>query len=644
MIQNSTSSNSNIFELFPTYNLGMGEVVKKQEATNVLEQKNASSNETIKTTPEKDVVEIASDDKKKSTRRKILFGSSIASSILTAGIAGLLIFRAPHTSSLKHKIPKLKSKLSKELHDAGNEQFKNMSSKVSYYSKKAQSKVAGGLEASLNLNMHKDRFVNKLFHITKATGKFADDCTAKLRSIVDKTLGKKYKRVESQVHDLTSILKKCDIEDLKSLNPSQLSKKITIKNETLTLAEWIAKLEKQTSRLETSFDDAFSAGSVAKRGKKRAGLLSKLSKKVDERFNLRKPKSYINPENYTTYATEELSSEAREQLAREILKARKEVTNNITSISDHMKKSLGSFYDIVKPDDASTRKTVTSLTKNLEQFRTCAGDSEVQSRAEICKKMVESIDDLLSSIPKSEAYSSKERKQMKHLLEELREDVMTSGGVGSKGALEEIRTILKGLNSAKLDGSSAKIVSDAKFKQFSKMSDRITKGMHSATELEMGEYFSKQAEMELGSAVSDVVSLFLPIGAAGVAIAKGDNKDERVSATLTTGIPLVGAFATAVYGTVKMFSGSKNLLFSLASGGILSAIGNYADKLYKNYKSSGSVVNVVKDEYDKIWTGLETQMHQFDEPLMARMMNNTAQQPIANNTEQKEQSKEENKK
>ena len=86
MIQNSTSSNSNIFELFPTYNLGMGEVVKKQEATNVLEQKKASSNETIKTTPEKDVVQINTSDKKKSTRRKILFGSSIASSILTAGI------------------------------------------------------------------------------------------------------------------------------------------------------------------------------------------------------------------------------------------------------------------------------------------------------------------------------------------------------------------------------------------------------------------------------------------------------------------------------------------------------------------------------------------------------------------------------
>ncbi len=636
MIQNTTSSNLNIFETFPTYNLEQSEVVKKQEQTNVIEQKTNSQAEIISSTPQKDVVEISTSDSKKSKRRKILFGSSIASSILTAGVVGLLLFRGPHTASLKSKLPKFRSNLSKELHDASNQQFKNVSSKASYYSKKVQSEVAGGLEASLNVNMHKDRFVNKLFHITKTTGKFADKCTSTLRGVVDKTLGKKYKKVESNVRDLTSILKKCDIEDLKALDPS---KKVTIKGETLSLGEWIQRLEKHTVRLETSFDDAFSAGSVAKRGKKRSGLLSKLSSKVDERFNLKNPASYVNPENYKTYATEELSAEAREQLAREILSARKEVTNNIPSISEHMKNSLGSFYDVVKPDDVKTRDAVLSLRKSLEQFRACSGEAEVQARADICKTMISSIDDIMLSLADSSVYTPKEQTQMKRLLEELREDVLTSGDVRSKGALEEIRTILKGLNAAEIEGTGSKIISDAKYKKFTKMSDKITKGMHSATELEMGEYFSKQAEMELGSAVSDVTSLFLPIGAAGIAIAKGDDKDERISATLTTGIPLVGTFATAVYGTVKMFSGSKNLLFSLTSGAILSAIGNYADKLYKNYKSSGSVVNVVKDEYDKIWTGLETQMHQFDEPAMMKMNANYAQNLKNNNPEVKKNKK-----
>ena len=45
-----------------------------------------------------------------------------------------------------------------------------------------------------------------------------------------------------------------------------------------------------------------------------------------------------------------------------------------------------------------------------------------------------------------------------------------------------------------------------------------------------------------------------------------------------------------------------------------------------------------------IWTGHETQMKQKNKHIMARIMKKTAQQTNANNTEQKEQPKEENKK
>ena len=63
-----------------------------------------------------------------------------------------------------------------------------------------------------------------------------------------------------------------------------------------------------------------------------------------------------------------------------------------------------------------------------------------------------------------------------------------------------------------------------------------------------------------------------------------------------------------------MFSGAKNLMFSLVSGAVLGILGDSADRLYKKYKQSGSIQNVVKEEYDKIWTGLETQIQKFEEP------------------------------
>ena len=117
----------------------------------------------------------------------------------------------------------------------------------------------------------------------------------------------------------------------------------------------------------------------------------------------------------------------------------------------------------------------------------------------------------------------------------------------------------------------------------------------------------KQAELKVGSAPTDVLSVLFPIGAGALAISTSDNKDERVSAVLTTCIPLVGTFATFVYGTVKMFSGAKNLLFSLSTGALISLFGNYMDKLYKKYKDTGSIVNVVKNEYDHLVTEITPQ-------------------------------------
>ena len=165
-------------------------------------------------------------------------------------------------------------------------------------------------------------------------------------------------------------------------------------------------------------------------------------------------------------------------------------------------------------------------------------------------------------------------------------------------------TILKGLNKAKAT-TGQKIISDAQYKEFEKLSSKISKGLGKATELEINDYFIKQAEIKVGSAATDVASVLFPIGVGAYSIASSDGKDEKISTTLTTCIPLVGTFATMVYGTTKMFSGVKNLVFAAGSGLVLKLIGDGCDRLYKKYKDKGSVVNVVKDEYDRFLIDFE---------------------------------------
>ena len=102
--------------------------------------------------------------------------------------------------------------------------------------------------------------------------------------------------------------------------------------------------------------------------------------------------------------------------------------------------------------------------------------------------------------------------------------------------------------------------------------------------------------MVVGSAATDVFSLLIPSCYGVYAIGNCENKDEKISTALKTCIPLVGAFGTSLYGTVKMLSGAKNILFGIGSGYILNKIGSYINDLFLDYKKSGSVVNVAKEE------------------------------------------------
>lgn len=608
MTQNNIIQNNNIFSLFPQYSLEQAIPVSKKEKVKSKEINinNQQIKDTIEIKTENQTKNSIKEQKTKSKNKKIIFGSTIASTILTAGIFGLIFAKGFHGSFLK-KISKFTEKLTKDI-QIQNISTKDIPTRACYYTRKGVKKSIDTLQATSNFTAIKDWLSDKAFKTNKLTTKFAEKSTKFFKGIVDKTLGKKYDKVETKVKDLTSLLKHYNIDALNNLSAKDKMQKITIKGRTLTLEEWINILSNQTKRLETSFDNNFSLGARRLRDKKRSSLIADLPEKIKERF-FKNKKSLFNPENYKTYATEDLTKEAQEELRQEIIKARKQVTNNITTIHDNIKNALTSFSQNVKPEDEISRNAIQTLKKQLEAFKKCSGVNEAKDREKISKEISSIIDSLIKTTQKNKNYPKLEQEEMLKHLSEIKETVLSTG-IGSKGALEEIITILNGLNKSTIKSSGKRIISDTNLKEFTKLSSKISKNLQKATELESGEYFLKQAELKVGSAPTDVLSVLFPIGVGAYSIAKEDNKEEKISATLTTCIPLVGTFATFVYGTTKMLSGAKNLAFSFVSGVLLSKLGNYCDKLYKKYKNSGSVVNVVKDEYDNFWTGITPQYAQ----------------------------------
>lgn len=579
MVTNNTINKENVFSIFPKNNMMQFQTVNK--------------------IVKNDSVEI-NGKKRKSKTGKIIFGSTLASSIIGAGIIGLIFIKGGHKSSIK-KLTVFAEKLGKDIQNTSKIQTNDLSTKFSISCKKGAKKLLDFLQALSNTNVIKDGGVDTILRSNKVTKPFAERSKVFFQKVVNKTLNKKYRKVKVNVDNLTAVLNHYKIDDLRQLDESQKLQKITIKGVTKTLCEWIDDLSKYSKDLVSSFDEGFSSDAIMGRTKKRSKFLSKVSKEVKDRFF--KNKGFLNKENYRTYATEELSKPIQEEFSEKIIASRKKVTNNIQSIHDSVKENLSVFSENVKSDDEVAVKTIKELKQKFELFKNCSGSTEIEKRAEITDDIAAFVDDAISLIFKNDKYTQLEQRKLVEQLASIKTAVLSTKG-NSKGALEEIKTILKGLNEVTISNTTKKVVTDSELKQFSKLSDKIRNGLIKATELESGEYFLKQAELEVGSAANDVLSILFPIGVGAFSIAKGEDKDEKVSAMLTTCIPLVGTFATFVYGTAKMFFGAKNLIFSGLSGVILGKLGNYCDKLYKEYRNSGSVVQVAKDEYDKFWTDI----------------------------------------
>lgn len=575
-MQQIQTQNSNIFSSFPCYSMDKQNTAKQQIQTI--------------TTPQKEdevVISVNNDSKNKKKKFATIFlGSTVASSIIAAGAIGLIFAKGHHGSGYTKWI----NKLQKSLHNP------NASKKVlSYNLKKGANKTLEALQASSNLAAIKDSWADK-FYRKIGLGKFADKTTKTFKEIVDSTLGKSYRKVGTKVDDFVARVSIMSSEDLSKLDLNEI---VEIKGVKKPLQEWIDLLSTHTKKLDGEFRENFSATGLKKRDVIRQETLKDVPDIVGKKFALNKNGAF-NFENYKTYATEDASKAGQELLREQITSARKRITNNIESIMGEIDLSVKDFQGKIKPNDKmGTDEIFAIIRKNLDEFKSCNGQNEVLERGLLSEEITKNISLLRELLEQNSKYTVEEKGELvKHL--DFIQDLISKTGSSSKGELEEIMTILNGL---KKNGK----ISEETYSSLSKQATKIRKGMANATELESGEYFLKQAELKVGSAPNDVVSLIFPAAVGAYTIAKGDDKDEKVSATLTTCIPLVGTMATFVYGTVKMLSGSTNLIFSAVSGLALSGLGKYCDKLYKKYKETGSVSTVVKEEAQQIWTDFSYQ-------------------------------------
>ncbi|MBR6163457.1 hypothetical protein IKQ26_06180 [bacterium] len=454
-------------------------------------------------------------------------------------------------------------------------------------------KVLDVFKLSANTVAVRDSGVDKLLEKTKPTSRFANWLRRVFGNIATNELDRRYDTVERTMRHFSA-----EVSDMVSSSLSEggekLEKVITIKGKSQTLGEWLKELGSEVMTLKSDYEGGFSKDARILREKFRAKGLSDLperqwNKIVGEGgvFNLKKYKNYI---------TVELTEDTREELAKEISSARKLFTNNVKHEYKSIRSGLRELSDILKMDDKEGRTCLAYLHDGAEKFRKCHGATEGADRQAIIKEMGKFLDDLSSRITENGKYTPDKVNVIQKEIDSLRE-VLNESGMQAQGTLQRISTILKGLSSSE---QAQSIISEKEFSQIKKSIHSMTGKLNSASNLEMDDYFIKKAEIKIGSAPTDMFGLLGPVGLGAYAIARGKTKDEKVEAALTTAIPLIGGIGTYIFGTVRMFSAPKNLVFSTITGAALNLLGQQAVKLYRAYQEKQSLVKVALSSYKNL--------------------------------------------
>ena len=108
---------------------------------------------------------------------------------------------------------------------------------------------------------------------------------------------------------------------------------------------------------------------------------------------------------------------------------------------------------------------------------------------------------------------------------------------------------------------------------------KATASFDKSINLETIEMYDKLRDLEIGSAPTDILTILISTAMIIRSLEKTDNKREKSTIMLKSGIPIAGAIMTSLISATKLVSGSKSIALGFISGIILNRIGTFlADK------------------------------------------------------------------
>ncbi len=326
--------------------------------------------------------------------------------------------------------------------------------------------------------------------------------------------------------------------------------------------------------LETQISDITNATSRLQRLRKIEADTANIGEKVAREMQeiIKSPKT--KGEKLRLYRTEVLASEGKETLEKELRIGRRSFTFDISDKTKILNEACDTIGQAIKAEDNSSRGILREIRQLIKKYANAKGATEATERADIANMLKIKITSLESTLNNSK-YSKETKKLFTDKINEL-----TSIVRNTKKEMGTIEKILITLNNSGFKEKNPKAFALAKT-----LTNQIRNTTNKAFDSEL-KLYDKFAEYSVGSAPTDVVGMLIPIVLGGYAVSKGENKDERISATLKAGIPIIGGVGTTFIAAAKMMTNMQGLLLGAATGLVLNAIGSKADETYKHYQEN----------------------------------------------------------
>lgn len=341
-----------------------------------------------------------------------------------------------------------------------------------------------------------------------------------------------------------------------------------------TNAETKKTLTDLLNLLETQISDITNATSRLKRLRKIEANTADIGEKVAKEMQeiIKEPK--IKGEKLRLYRTEVHAASGKEALEQELRNARRAFTFNISDKTKILNEACDTIGQAIKAEDGVPKGILREIRKLIKEYSNAKGITEATDRTKIIIELNNKLTILTDNINNSK-YSKETQKLFKDKINELTEVIKKT-----ENEMGTIERILITLNQPGFKENNPKLFAQAKT-----LTNQIRNATNSAFDSEL-KLYDKFAEYNVGSAPTDVVGMLIPIVLGGYAVSKGENKDEKISATLKAGIPIIGGVGTTFIAAAKMMTNMQGLLIGGATGLILNALGSKADEAYKNYQEN----------------------------------------------------------